>query len=956
MARLPGSGSWTSPTDDARAVGRGLAERARNPQEWVGSVPQPGSPSRLIGRQPECERLSGLLTAAREGRGGVLIVRGEAGVGKSALLQFLLEQATDCQVARVVGVESEAELAYAGLHQLCAPFLSRFDALPAPQNHALRTVFGLQSGAAPDRFLVGLAVLTLLSELAESRPLICCVDDAQWLDDASAQALEFAVRRLGMEPVVAIVSTRDTSTARRFDGLAELVVTGLSAAESIALLDSAVIGTIEPAVRDRIVAESHGNPLALLELPRGLSAGELSFESEGGLKATPMADRLEQQFLRRTRALPRATRRLLLLAAAEPVGDRILLERAAARFGIEPDAATPAETAGLIELDGTVRFRHPLVRSAIYRSATPAQRRQAHQALADSMDAEADPDRTAWHRARAVVGPDDAVADELERSATRATAQGGLAAAAAFLERAAALTGDPSERVRRNLDAAQAKTRAGGFADSSNLLRLVDVPSLADADRARIELVRAENSFGAHNGNEALPLLLSAARRLEPIDARLARDAYVDAFSAAVLTERLAAGPGTREVAEAVRHAPPADPPRLRDALLEALAIRFTEGFAPALPLSRRAVEAFAAAAHEPDGLLSDTRLAAATAASLWDDRDWDVLTRRQVMVARAAEVLDALPRALVDRTIMHLFTGDLAAAAYLVEESRFVADLTGSGLAPYGEIGLLAVRGDLERGEAMFDDALERVRARGEGAGVTLIHWARAVLYNGLGRYEDALDAARIAAECPLELGAAQWALAELVEAAARIGDLPVAEAALDDLSAMAAQSGTEWALGVAASRRALVSEGESADELHRLGLEHLARTTVRVELARARLLYGEWLRRERRRAEARGQLRAAHSALAAMGLVAFAERARRELLATGETVRTRDERISTGLTPQEATVAKLAVEGLTNPEIGTALYISPRTVEWHLHHIFTKLGVTTRRELRRTFKGHDV
>jgi DNA-binding CsgD family transcriptional regulator len=906
----------------------------------------------LLGRRRECERLSSLVAAAKAGRSQVLVLRGEAGIGKTALLEFLLERAAGCRVARAAGVESEMELAFAGLHQLCAPYLDRLATLPTPQGDALATAFGLRRGSAPDRFLVGLAVLTLLCEVAEERPLFCVVDDVQWLDQASVQTLEFVARRLAAEPMAMVFAVRDADDAP-LAGLPDLAVGGLPGADAAALLSSTHPGPLDPRVRDRIVAESHGNPLALLELPRGLSAAELAFGGAASPATTPLVHRLEEGFLRQMAPLPPPSRRWLLTAAAEPVGDVPLVWRAVERLGLGPEAARAAEAAeaaDLIVLGDRVRFRHPLVRSAVYRSATPAERREVHHVLADATDPDVDPDRRAWHRARAAVGPDEAVAEELERSADRALSHGGLAAAAAFLEQAAGLTPDPARRVRRALDAAQAKVHAGAFDDAADLLTTAEEGPLAEAGRARVELLRAELSFAAHRGNEALPLLLAAAGRLEPVDPRLARETYLDALSAALFAGRLAAGAGAAQVAEAVRRTAAPAAPGKGDILLDGLAVLFTEGYAPAVPLSRRAVQAFAAEDLSMDEALRSAWLAAATAASLWDDGTWDVLTRRHLDLASDAGALSALPLALNTRTVVQLFTGDLAAAGHLVDRIRSVEEVTRSGLAPYGEAGLLAARGDAERAEPLIRAALTDVRARGEGVGINMLQWAQALLCNGLGRYREALVAAADAAADPLELGPPKWALAELVEAGVRSGDLRTAAAGQEQLTALARASGSDWALGVDAGRRALLHDGSAAEELHREAIDRLGRTRVRLELARARLLYGEWLRREGRRVDARAQLRAAHEALSAMGADAFAERARRELLATGETVRKRTVETSGQLTAQEAQIARLAAQGLTNPEIGAALFISPRTVEWHLRKTFPKLGITTRRELRRS------
>ena len=909
-----------------------------------------GSWPGLLGRRSECATLSNVVAAAKAGRGQVLVLRGEVGIGKSRLLDVLVERTQGCRVGRAAGVEWEMELAFAGLQQLCSPFLDRLKGLPAPQRDALGTAFGLRPGSSPDRFLVGLAVLTLLSEVAEERPLICIIDDAQWLDQASTQTLEFVARRLVAEPVAIVFAARESADETTLAGLPELVVPALGWSDAAALLQSAMPGALDPRVRDRILAECHGNPLALLELPRGISTAELAFVGDGDAVATPLTHRLEQGFRCQVEPLPSRSRQLLLTAAAEPLGDVALLWRAAERLGIGPTAGAAPEAAGLVELRDRVRFRHPLVRSAVYRAATPAERREVHHALADVTDPGLDPDRRAWHRACAAVGPTEDVAGELARSAGRALAHGGLAAAGAFLERAAALTPDPARRAQRSLDAAQAKAQAGAFEAAAALLAAAEEGPLGEAECVRIDLLRAEICFAVNRGNEALPLLLAGARRLEPLDARLSRDTYLDALSAALFAGRLAAGLGAREVAEAVRAAPPPDEPRKADVLLEALAGQFTDGYAPAAPHSHRAVRAFVTEELTTDEGLRVTWLAAATAASLWDDVSWDVLTRRHLDVVRGAGALSALPLALNTRAVVQLFTGDLATAASLVDETRAVTGVTRSGLAPYGEVGLLALRGDPERAEPLIQHCLDDVRSRGEGVGVNMVQWARAVLCNGLGRYGDALGAARDAAAHPLELGPPKWALAELVEAAARSGQTRTAEAGLEQLSAMTGASGTQWALGIEAGRRALLREGSPAEELYREAIDRLAGTTVRVELARAQLLYGEWLRRGGRRVDARAQLRAAYEALSAMGVDAFADRARRELAATGETVRKRTVETSGELTSQEAHIARLVAQGLTNPEIGAELYISPRTVEWHLRKVFSKLGVRTRRELRRT------
>jgi DNA-binding CsgD family transcriptional regulator len=887
------------------------------------------------------------------GSSQVLVLRGEAGIGKTVLLDFVVDSAAGCQLARAAGVQSELELTYAGMQQLCRPYLDRVDKLTDPQREALGTAFGLQAGPPPDRFLVGLAVLTLLCEVAEDQPLICVVDDAQWLDQASLQTLEFVARRLAAEPVGLVFAVRDSDDDTRLSGLPELIVRGLAVEDAAVLLDSAVSGPLDQRVRDRILAEAHGNPLALLQLPRWMTPAELAF---GGASRpttqTPLANRLEQGFVRQLAHLPDPARQLLLAAAADPIGDVPLLWRAAGQLGISSDAATAAESAGLIELRERARFRHPLIRSAVYRAASPADRRVVHQALAAATDAEIDPDRRAWHRARAAMGPDEDVAVELERSADRAIALGGLAAAAAFLETAAELTPDPVRRAERSVNAGQAKATAGAFEEALWLLTSAQAGPLDEAGRARVDLLRAQISYNSSHGNNALPLLLAAARRLEPLDEVLARGTYLDVLAAALFAGRLASGPGTalREVARVVREAPAPKAPSKADLLLDGLAVLHTDGYEASAPLLRSAVHAFATDDLTLDEAFRSAWLAAVAATDLWDDEHWDILTKRHLDVVRESGALSVLPLALTSRAIFDIHSGDLTAAAALIAEGRWIGDITGGGSALMGmpEAWLAAMRGQEKPAELTIQDTLNDAAALGQGVGLNMMYAARAVLCNGLGRYEDAMVAASEAATEPLEPGPPKWALAELVEAAVRTGNSDAARAAFDQLSAMSRASGTAFARGVESVSGALLRDDANAEDLYREAIECLAGTRIRVALARTQLLYGEWLRRQGRRQDARAQLRTAYEALSAMGIGAFADRARRELLATGETVRKGTVETYSELTPQEAHIARLAAEGMTNREIAAAIYLSARTVEWHLRKIFTKLGVTTRRELR--------
>jgi DNA-binding CsgD family transcriptional regulator len=907
----------------------------------------------LLGRGSEREVLDGLLAAVRQGESRVLVVRGEPGVGKSALLEYLVEQASGCRVARAAGVQSEMELAFAGLQQLCAPILDPLERLPAPQRDALGTAFGLTSGGPPDRFLVGLALLGLLTEVADERPLVCLVDDAQWLDRASLQALEFVARRLFAESVALVFAVRQSGAEQPLEGLPELVVEGLRDGDAQALLSSVIRWPLDERVRDRIVAETRGNPLALLELPRGLAPAELA----GGFglpDVQPLRTRIEDSFQRRLAPLPAETRRLLLVAAAEPLGEPTLVWRAAGLLGIGVEAADAAESEELVEFGARVRFRHPLVRSTVYRASSPKDRRDAHRALAEVTDPQMDPDRHAWHLAQATSGPDEEVAADLERSAGRAQSRGGLAAAAAFLEQAVRLTPNLARRGERALAAAQAKQQAGAPDAALQLLATAQAGPLDELQRARADLLQAQIAFAVNRGSDAPPLLLTAAKRLEPLDVGLTRETYLEALQAAIFVGRLASAGGLIEVALAAREAPhSSQPPRPADLLLDGLAQLITEGYSAGTPTLRRALSAFRGEHISKEEGLRWLWLACRAAVHLWDHETWCKLSTRHVELARNAGALTVLPIALISRMAVHLWAGEFAAAASLVDEVEAVTDATGSHLAPYGALGLAAWRGREAEASRLIETSTKEVVARGEGQGLALIDWTSAVLYNGMGRYEDAVDAAQRAGEHPEELPFA-WGLVELIEAATRIGKTAPAGDALQRLSETTRASGTDWALGIEARSRALLSDGEAAEGLYRQAIDRLGRTRVRVELARAHLLYGEWLRRERRRMDAREQLRTAHEMFSAIGMEAFAERAARELLATGETARKRRFDTSSQLTAQEAQVARLARDGLSNPEIGARLFISRRTVQYHLRKVFTKLDITSRGQLNRVLPSN--
>jgi DNA-binding CsgD family transcriptional regulator len=913
-----------------------------------------GRASGLTDRRGERGALDQLVNAVRAGGSRVLVVRGEPGVGKSALLDYLAGHAPGCRVVRAAGVESEMELAFAGLHQLLAPLLDRLERLPGPQRDALRTAFGLSGGPVPDRFLVGLAVLGLVSEAAAERPLVCLVDDEQWLDRASVQALGFAARRLAADPVGLVFAVR--AAGAELAGLPELVVEGLREDDARALLESALTGPVDERVRDLIVAETHGNPLALLELLRGLSPADLA----GGFGlpgAVPLPGRIEDSFRRQLEGLPAETRRLLALAAADPSGDPLLVWRAAAPLGIPVAAGAPAVGAGLVEFGARVRFRHPLARSAAYRSAPLRDIQRVHAALAEATDPDSDPDRRAWHRAQAAPGPDEGVAAELERSAGRAQARGGLAAAAAFLERAALLTPDPARRAQRLLAAARAERDAGELDAALGLLVAAEAGPLDARQAAEVEHLRGQIAFGQNRGTDGARLLLRAARLFEPFDAGLARETYLEALRAAIVAGDLGRPGGVREAAEAARAAPPGPgPPRAVDVLLDAVALRFTEGYVAAAPALTRAVKLLASLdAGEARWLwLPGGRAGNFIALELWDFESGYATAARQVQVARNMGALLQLQFALNSLSHYRLLAGELRAAERLIEEDRLIAEATGNPPAGYAVVMLVAWRGREQEASGLIQATAQEATRCGTGRLASLAAGASAVLNNGLGRYEAARDAAwEVFQRDDLALG--PLVVAELAEAAARTGDTALVQAALDWLSERTRVTRTAWVLGIEARVRALLSDGSAADGCYRESVKRLGQTRVQAELARSHLLYGEWLRRQGRRMDAREQLRTARQMLEEMGMAAFAGRARRELRATGETARKRTgpagrtAGASAALTAQEAQVARLARDGLSNPEIGARLFISPRTVAYHLSSVFTKLGISSRSQLYR-------
>ncbi|MEW2572615.1 AAA family ATPase [Streptomyces sp. NPDC047070] len=912
-----------------------------------------------VGRHRECAVLDELLVALRAGESRVQVFRGEAGIGKSVLLEYAVARASEVTVTRAQGVEADMELPYASLHQLCAPFLTQVDALPGPQRDALRVAFGMAAGDPPDRFLVGLAVLTLLTRASETRPVLVVVDDAQWLDQVSLQTLEFVARRLLAEAVAMVFAARDPEGQAALAGLPETRISGLDAAAAAELLGSTVGGRLDKRVRDRFVAEMNGNPLALLEFSRGRSAAELAYGLDSSTyrgaqyrsARGTVSSRVERDFAERLGPLPRATRTLLLIAAAEPIGDAALLVRAAAALEITPDAE-PARTAGLIDFHGSIRFRHPLVRSAVYHQADPEERRAVHRALAAATDPATDPDRRAWHAAQAAPGPDEAVAAGLEQAADRARQRGGIAAEAVLLERAAQLTPDASSRGRRAVAAAEAHFSAAAPDRATEQATLAELCPLSALNRARLARLRARILFARSRSDEAAPLLLDAAAQFAAARSPLARETYLEAISATIFAGRLHGPTGARAAAVAARGsgAPPSGS-QAADLLLDGVAALLADDYDTGLTTLRSALELLANEELPTREATMRWLLLVPVALEAfihyaWDLHAWDILATRAVRLARDVGALGALPPALIYAGGVHIHYGGFAEAARMIDEADAIAAATGHAPHKYAALVLAAWRGDADVAAGMVEEARASAVERGEVSLLGTMGYIQGVLFNGLARYEEALVAARSAIEHD-GFNFTGLSLVEHVEAATRCGKLDQARTSLDRLVELTRAADSGWARGACARSRALLADGDEADGLYRTAIEEFGRGGVAVEVARTHLLYGEWLRRSRRPALAREHLREAYEMFDGMRANAFAERTRRELIATGEHVRTRVAVPAADLTPQESQIATLAADGLTNAKIGAELFISPHTVEWHLRKVYTKLGITSRRAL---------
>ncbi|WP_396913061.1 AAA family ATPase [Mycolicibacterium sp.] len=918
----------------------------------------PESAPALRGREAEEGCLRELLTQIRSGSSRAVVLCGEAGIGKTALMTWLRETADGFHVLSARGVESDVELAYAGLHELCGPLLDHRAALPPPQRRAMESAFGLRDGAAPERFLVGLAALGLLAAASRQRPVLCLVDDVHWLDSASQDTLFFIARRLSAEPVGMMFALRDPID--NMNGIATMSVTGLSDSAAKQLLIDTFPGRFDHAVADRIVAETRGNPLALLEIPKGLTVADLA----GGYyhpDAHPTATTIERHYSRTLHDLPRDTCHLLLLAAAEPVGDPALLYRAMAHLGLKHSALDAAVAAKLIRIAARVEFRHPLLRAAAYRAATPEARREVHAALAATTDANLDPDRRAWHRAAAADAPDEDVARELESAAGRARQRGGTAATAAFLTRAVELTPDAASRGRRALDAAEAHRHIASFDAAGRLLAAAALTPLTNHQRARLTQLQTRLAFSTARTSRSADALADTvvqfaqtAQHAAALDPTLATETSLDALSAAMYVGRHdtigAMGAIARTLTSPTSHRRATTPAHH---LTFALATRITEGPAAAMSAMQNAIATVSNHLRGDDHTTMDWFWRAypiaheALVHETWDDHGWAELADHAIRNATINGALTMLPAALISRAGAHIDAGQYPAANALIVEAESIYAAINYTPPKYHRLTLAVWSGDEASATQLVNAAHRDAALRGEGRLSGLAHYATAVLNNGLGRYQVALQAAATAHQYD-DLGIHGRVLLELIEAATRADDHPTATEALAHLTERTTASGTEWALGALARSRALLATGPAAEDLYLEAIHRLQQTPLATHLARARLLYGEWLRRRRRPTQAREPLRTALEQFTQIGATAFAERARRELLAAGGKPRSTRPTAGSDLSPQERQIAQLAGTGLTNQEIAAQMFISAHTVEWHLRKVFAKLQIRSRRELR--------
>jgi DNA-binding CsgD family transcriptional regulator len=912
--------------------------------------PGPPPPPVLVGRDGERRLLDARVAEARSGLSAALVVRGDAGIGKTALVADAVTSATGVQVVQVAGVESEMELPYAALHRLLLPSLPDAPALPGPQHDALSAAFGLIPGPVPDRFLIGLGTLTLLAGSARATPLLCVIDDAQWLDQASLAVLIFVARRLFADGIAMFFCVRDAPEyLEPFSGLPELCLRGLAEAHCLDLLGR-LAGPVDRHVAQRIMTAAGGNPLALAEFARELTPAQLSGD-ELASGPLPLSDRLEARYLRQVRALTPAAQQMLLLAAADPSGDPVLLDRAAAQVGLSP-ADLGEEISPFLTLQPAVAFRHQLIRSAVYGGCAAAARRVAHRALAQVTDQAADPDRWSWHLAAATLDPDDDIAVQLERCAGRARGRGGFAAESAFLTRAAELTPDPERRGARLLAAAEAALAAADYQRCLALLAWAEPLLSGVPARAQAARIRGACLGPLGHTADAPAVLAAAARDLEPFDGRLARDTWLGALAAAWLALGYTRGTTLTEIATRALVAPQPEPGRkaIDDLILDGLATRVAVGYTAAVPILRRAFADVDTCDLPVTEVTLQPLLCHISALELWDLDSGRTLLLRLAERNRAQGALLGLWLCLLTLSHKEAWAGRFAAGDAYYSEALAIGDAIGlQPLTSFRNIEADALRGRDDEVRASAASLMGMAEGVGGGSTLTTCRISLVLLDIGRGRYSDALAAGRLVFDEDAP-GFGNQILPELVEAAVRAGDPGTARLALDRLATRALASGTSWARGVLARSRALLASADDAEAHHQDAIALLRQARMPLDQARAHLLYGEWLRREKRRSDAVSQLRTAHGMFASMSSAGFAERARIELRAAGARPGQHAAEQPRALTPQEEQVARLAARALTNREIATRLFISESTVAYHLRKVFRKLDVTSRRELART------
>lgn len=908
----------------------------------------------MLGRAREQAAVEALLARARGGQGASLVIVGDPGVGKTSLLEHGIAAADGFRVASAVGVQAERELPFAGLQQILGAMPDAADRLPDPQREAVDVALGRAVQPAPRPFVLGMALLGLLAAAARDRPLLCVVDDVHWLDASSVQVLGIVARRIERLPVAMLFVKRVGLDAPGVDGIHEMQVGGLGEADARALVHSIAGGPMDEQVVARIIDEAGGNPLMLREATKA-SLMHLEGQPDPGAASLPMASRLERAFSKRLALLDEGPASVLLLVAADPTGDPRLVARAARGIGRSIDDLGPAEAAGLVRLGRRITFEHPLVRSAAYGRASGDELRRAHAALAGATDRQRDPDRRAWHQALGTFGLSESVAAALEQSAGRAGARGGFLAAAAFYERAMQMAESPATRIRCAVAGATALELAGAQPRALRMLQEARWDAEDPADRARLDVVRGRLLFTLERSERPVELFLSAAEALSGIDPPASRETYLDALSAATLAASGEHGRDIRSTAERSREAPSPEPGAHRtiDRLLEVMRELALAEPADSLPLLRRHLREFSDVADDPGVRARWLWIASRLAAIGWDEHRWSAFIEEGTATARAAGALTAVAATTTTGVALELLRGRGAEAQRLAEDALEIWDSISIPAAPYGVAAIAAWKGE-PSGEALFARELDAAAERGEGMARALVHWARALHAVGGMRYEEALPHALAAARYPVVIVYSTWGLVEAVEASARIGDRALAEQTLDRLAVSTAAAGTDWARGVQDRSAALVAdEADDAERLHVSAIEHLSRTGLRAEQARAHLLYGEWLRRQRRRGDARLHLDRAVEVFTTMGAQAFGRRASAELAALGGSGPTASD--SGELSIQEIAVARLASEGLSNSAIATRMHLSASTVDYHLRKAFRKLGISSRARLHLALAERD-